>query len=176
MLIVDALSNTHLKDEAENCSDAKIVHGNCGVEGHITLLTALHDELGSLNPPTVTQAKIALKIVYKTKKENKEEKAWQQLKTEDKDDWIETMCRRLRNMMRVVSQATGKTKPAAWTKKLPFCQQPDADEDTQAPDTRPDADQDTQAPDRDPHGQDTQEAQELETIGKHEFVFETKGN
>jgi hypothetical protein len=102
-------------DESKNCSDAKLKHGNKGVEGHLELLASLQKLHNNLSFP-----KVALVTTLGTLLASMEDDSAWKMAEEEKKDWCETLARRLRNMCRCVSQGELKSKNSKWVKSLPW--------------------------------------------------------
>ena len=100
-------------DESKNCSDAKLVHGDRGVEGHHSLLGAMKALQANLVFPKIIIHK-ALQKIYE------ENRAKWRLSQAESQDYIETLSRRLRNLCRCCAQGEVKSKDSAWVRDLPW--------------------------------------------------------
>ena len=97
-------------DEAQSVSNAKLYLDP--LKEHVPLLEAIGGISSNFSFPK-TKLKAALQQVA----EMNENTNWFRSPAE-KDDWISTICRRLRNMMHCVSQAQQKETPA-WYETMP---------------------------------------------------------
>jgi hypothetical protein len=101
------------RDESAIVTEAKLVHGDDGVEGHLGLLTELHSLQANLSFTKVLVDEALGKIFADFKDE------WK-MKNGDLDDWRVTLQRRIRNLCRCVSQGGVKSAGAQWVKNLPW--------------------------------------------------------
>jgi len=101
-------------DESKRLTDAKLVHGQHGVEGHHSLLAALNGLQENLvfKKSTVEEA---MDLIFE-----KHGKSFGRMTEGERADWKETLTRRLRNLCRAVSQGDCKSRNAAWVKALPW--------------------------------------------------------
>ena len=99
-------------DESKNVKDAKVVHGDRGVEGHRDLLQALYGIQPNLSFSKGVMEGALEMMIKKTAKK------WRMTTTEQ-TDWLITMSRRIRNLCRVVSQAQLKNPQPSWMKQFP---------------------------------------------------------
>lgn len=100
-------------DEAEHPGAAKTIHGPCGIEGHVDLLSALR-RLQSNLAFTKSSMRSALQTLAS------ENHAKWKLSPTEADDFISTICRRVRNLCRVTMQAMIKSPDAAFVRQLPW--------------------------------------------------------
>ena len=109
MPFVAAKTNFIIYSEEEKPSKAKLNKKN--VASHYPLLEALR----SIQPNLCFSKKLLERSVLAA-----HDQAKLGLKGKDRDDYGQTMTRRLRNMMRAVSQGIRKSPSAAWVRELPW--------------------------------------------------------
>ena len=85
--------------------------------GHVPLLAAMHEKMPGLPGLTKDHVKDALRALLSELSGNDRRF---QMSAKGQEDWVETMQRRLRNMLRVVSQGVKKTNTPQWCKCLPW--------------------------------------------------------
>ena len=104
-------------EECAKTSDASLVHGPQGVEGHVSLLAAIQAKMPGLPGLTKEHVKDGLRLLLSELCGNDRRF---QMSAKGQDDWVETMQRRLRNLLRVVSQGVKKPSTPQWCKCLPW--------------------------------------------------------
>jgi hypothetical protein len=113
-------------EETAKTSSAKVqLNGDKGITASHELLRGLHEVQPNLSF-TKMLMKHALRLMFdecaaKDEELEKSERGWaSKMSAAQKEDWEETMQRRIRNLCRVVAQAQVKARPAAWVRSLPW--------------------------------------------------------
>ncbi len=134
----DSPSICRYGDESATTAQAKLIkNGKDGIDGHLPLLAKLY-ELNNGLSFTKNTVDFALKEVYETKMADKQ--SWAaKLTTTELEDWQATIGRRLRNLMRVTSQAELKSPAPSWLKMLPWRTETSTQSDAGAAKSRPQA-------------------------------------
>jgi hypothetical protein len=107
-----ATNNSFLRYDETSKAQAAKLHTDL-IEAQHNILAALHDADAKLTFAKSTVAE-AFRIIFDEK-----HTTWG-LNDKFKDSWTSAMTNRLVNMCRQVTQALGKGKPPAWTRKLPW--------------------------------------------------------
>ena len=106
------------RDESKTTGNAKLIHGEGGVETkrNIELLTVLRGLQENLSFPKSIVRAACLEVAVTLAAEDR---SWA-MSAEELADYCETLTRRSRNLCRVISQAELKTPCVAWLKKMPW--------------------------------------------------------
>ena len=113
----DGISWCRYACEASKVNDARLVEkGNTGIEGHHELLADLKEKVGSWSIGRVAAQTAAGQIF------DQNHKAWK-VEPKTRDDYVQTMGRRVVNMCRIVFQGQHRSingKKAPWVMALPW--------------------------------------------------------
>ena len=102
-------------DEGDQCSKAKLIHGECGVQGAHALLAELYEV-----QPNLSFARRTLQYALKQTLDTLNGEPGWNLSPPECLDWVETHQKRIRNLCRVVSQGQYKVRKVSWVKALPW--------------------------------------------------------
>ena len=106
------------RDESKTTRNAKLIHGEGGVETkrNIELLTVLRGLQENLSSPKTIVRAACLEVAVTLAAEDR---SWA-MSAGELADFCETLTRRSRNLCRVIPQAELKTPCVAWLKKMPW--------------------------------------------------------
>ena len=105
------------QDENPNCGAAKVHHGPRGIEGSVKLMADLRSLCDNMSFQKLNLQE-ALRLVLNRKRTDHD--SLFKLTPDEEEDWIKTVCARVRNVCRVTQQGMIKSPQAPWVLALPW--------------------------------------------------------